>query len=389
MSKMDWEDKQLEDLLREMPKINDNQNPDDLYQAISLKLNKKKRYGKFKPMLAGAAAIMLFIFLIPSLFQFEEQVKKESIQESKEADMNNGEQQNLSLVDERSAEEQFDTMMETEPMKIAVYKEDMEGKEVLVYGIPDRQALNIVPISILVNKDESLSWFDRFVDHMPKLTEESWGLSEYYPLQGRLSFDSASKTVHINLVQDHLYGAGSAAELNFQNAVITSFRNREDVNKIAFSTENIPGVQLGNNELNQINLHELRAVRKPYLLLYVENKHVPMLVQREEQVATFEEALRVMKKDEPTQGLIASIPDELKIDKISIREDHISIQIGNQADIPQTTEVNIAIEAILLSAKEFGYSTVEFKHDKTAAIGPFPTNQPIEVPIAANKQEMK
>ncbi|MEW8986857.1 MAG: hypothetical protein AB2401_07635 [Bacillus sp. (in: firmicutes)] len=384
MSKMDWKDKQLEDLLREMPKINDNQNPEDLYQAISLKLNKKKRVGKFIPALASAAAIILFISLIPNLFQYEDQVKQDSFQETKREDMNTEEQANNKLVDENSSQEQFDTMMQTEPTRISVYKEELNGKELLTYGIPDRHGLNVVPISILVDKDDSNRWFEQFVDNMPKLTEEAWGLSEYYPLNGNLSFDSVEKKVHINLLPNHSYGKDLTAELIFQNAIITSFRQRDDVNTITFSTDNKPGIVVGNNTIDQINVNEKRVVRKPYLLLYVENRSQPMLVQVQEIVATFDDALTLMKDDEPKLGLTASIPNELVIEKVSIMKEHVTVELGNPTEIPQTEIINFAVEAILLSAKEFGYTTVEFKHDKTSTIGQFPTNQPIEVPIAPN-----
>lgn len=393
---MNWKDEQLEDLLRELPKIKDRRNSHELYHAVSLKLDKKRKIGKFIPGIASLTAIILFFILVPSLFQFDDGLKRETSQDSKMMDANKDNRISFKEEADRSNEaissneqQLFDTMLNTEQLKIAVYEEDLVGKELLIYGIPDRQALNVVPVSILVNKDESNNWFDQFIDYMPKLTEEAWGLSEYYPLHGEITFDKAEKLIHIDLKQNHPYGQGSASELNFQSAILTAFRERQDVNLITFSTENKPGIMFGNNELERMDLTRLREARKPYLLLYLENKQQPMLVPAHDPVATLEEAITVMKKDEPNQGLFASIPDELQIEKISVLKNQVAVQLSNQSNISQTPEINFAIEAILLSAKEFGYSTVEFKHDKIPEIGSFPINQPIEVPIAANKHEIK
>ena len=37
MRKSEWSDKQLEDLLRQMPKIKDNRQPHEIYQSLSVK----------------------------------------------------------------------------------------------------------------------------------------------------------------------------------------------------------------------------------------------------------------------------------------------------------------------------------------------------------------
>lgn len=243
---MDWKDKQLEDLLREMPKITDKQNPHELYQAISFKLNKKRTFGKLIPGIASIAAVFLFMFFGKHLFYLDNEINDKSSQESKM--MGKSEEQQISFKDEASSnkhQEQFDTMMKTEPLK------------------------------------------------------------------------------------------------------------------------------------------------RPYLLLYIEDNPQPMYVQANEGVTTFEEAIALMQKDEPNQGFSASIPPELHIGKVSVTKDHASVQLTNRNELPQTPEVNFAIEAILLSAKEFGYTTVEFKHDSQAGIGVFPINQPIEVPKEDSKQEIK
>ncbi|MED3563213.1 hypothetical protein P4447_12285, partial [Bacillus xiapuensis] len=65
MKKSEWSDKQLEDLLRQMPKIKDHRDPRDIYQNLSLK--KQKRPVWVIPVIASAAALLLIVILIPKL----------------------------------------------------------------------------------------------------------------------------------------------------------------------------------------------------------------------------------------------------------------------------------------------------------------------------------
>ena len=61
MKKSEWSDKQLEELLRQMPKIQDHRNPRDIYQNLSRK--KRKQPAWVIPAFATAAALLLFIYI--------------------------------------------------------------------------------------------------------------------------------------------------------------------------------------------------------------------------------------------------------------------------------------------------------------------------------------
>ena len=65
MKKSEWSDKQLEELLRQMPKIKDHRNPRDIYQNLSLKRRKKPAW--ILPAIASAAAVLLIVILIPKI----------------------------------------------------------------------------------------------------------------------------------------------------------------------------------------------------------------------------------------------------------------------------------------------------------------------------------
>lgn len=67
MRKSEWSDEQLEKLLREMPKIEDNRDPRDIYQNISLRLSKRKQRSWLIPSAATAAVILIVAVLSSNL----------------------------------------------------------------------------------------------------------------------------------------------------------------------------------------------------------------------------------------------------------------------------------------------------------------------------------
>lgn len=413
MNKTKWSEEQLEELLREMPKITDKRNPEYLYQHISNKRKgRKEKRVWLLPGFSSLVVILLVVLFNLNIVNFEDKSENDLSLQSNAIDdqdkvsmkMEQGkgtspeqaeqttqtEQTNKTdLSEQTKSTEQFDLMMATETPKTAVYQEDLEGRDVITYGMPVKNERNIVPISVIVNKEQSKGWFDQYLEIMPRLTEESWGASEYYPLNGTLSFDREQKAINLDLPIDHQYGVSETEGSRLVTSLITAFRSRNDVDKITFSTVHQPGVSFEKKVVKQIDLTSMRVDRKPYFLLYQEKNGQPLFVPANESVETIEDAFTIMQNELPTQGLAPSIPKEFRFDKLSIANGGLTVYISNQTDIPQTAEMNYAIEAILLSAKEFGFSTVEFRHGKTEQVGSFQFNKPIGVPIAANKYQME
>lgn len=389
MSKTNWNKENLEELLRQMPKVTDNRDPRDLYHQISVKVKGKKRSRWLVPSFASAAALILIFILAPRLSGLYHSFNLNSGQESKS--LQRSEDQTVSLKMEQDKRNQSEDILQNkkqEMTKTAVYKEDLPGKDLLIYGIPDTNALNIAPIGVLVKKENSKRWFEQLVETMPKLSEEKWGLSEYFPLNGTLTYNSEQKEVNIDLPSNHQYGWGSANEGLFEQSLKTSFENRSEVNRITFTTAHEPGVFLGNNELLQIDLTTDKDGAHPYLLLYTGNLERPLLVPKVESAPSLEAAFAEMRKEIPIQGLKASIPKEFQFDEVVSNNSTLTIFFRKGIVIPQTPEMMYGLEAILLTAKDFGFTTVEIKNESADNIGPFRLNQVIEVPIAPNKLEI-
>lgn len=391
MERKEWTDEQLEELLKQMPKVRDNRDSNELYRAISIKVNKKKRTGWIIPSLATAAALALLVMLVPNIANWDSAADLGDSNESNSMEFANKEMEpvaedNVSF--RANDNENKDAVSEQVLERTAVYQDDLDGKELLVYAIPDRNAQNIVPVSILVSKDDTKSWFEQWLETMPKLSEEEWGLADYYPLNGTWKINREKREVIFDVPEDHQYGWGSAAEENFKNSIEQTFRYSNEIDKITFKTAGNSGIVLGNDELQQIELNSAKSSVRPYYLLFVENQMHPLFIPYGEPLANLEETFAAMKKSIDTHGLQPTIPAEIQIDSINSQNDTLTVLIGDKSTISQTPEMVYAIEAFLLIAKDSGYKKVEIKKTGVENIGPFRLNQAIDVPEGANKQEI-
>ena len=392
MRRTELTEKQLEEILKQMPKIRDNRDSHELYRAISSKMKKKKRPGWIFPSIATAAAFSLLFMLIPNILSWGSPTNLEPINNAstefakKEADSS----EDSTALDTR----QDNTMMAKDSVseqvieRTAVYQEDLSGKELLMYAIPDQQGQNIATISILVNQDEPKTWAEKFSDNMLKLTESEWGLSDYYPLQGSWTFNLGNKQANLDVPTNHPYGMGSASETSFLSSLQQTFRYTNAIDVITFTTEGTPGIVLGNDELQQLDLTDSKQQKNPYYFLFVEGQNRPLLVPFDNPVESIEEALLVMREGIITHGLQAAIPSDVNFEEISINKKTLTLNFSKDTQLEPTAEMVYMIEAILLVAKDFGYSTVEFSNTDVESIGPFHLKQPIAVPVAPNKHEL-
>ncbi|MDE3839444.1 negative regulator of sigma-X activity [Bacillus methanolicus] len=405
MKKSVWTDKELEELLLQLPKISDNRDPRDIYQNIALKTKKRKRQIWIMPSLAAAAAVVLFIILSPNLINWQEPpeqkislnsaTSKENMEmvrndntaaiEDNNKDVSIQEENPVNFEDGSNNQSSEKTLAD-DVERTAVYKEDLQGKELLTYAIPDANGQNIVPVSVLVQKEDNKSWFDQFKETMADLKEEEWGLSEYYPLHADLAYDSLKKVLNIDVPRDHQYGFGSANEIMFKSSLLGSFADGDKVDKITFTTENEKGIVLGNDEITELVVEKSNSSAHGYLFLYPAKGKKPFIVPTPDEYKTIHEAFVAMRKEFATHQLKPSISEGLQFEKVVPNNNGIlSIFLTKSSNVNDLQEMVYSIEAILLTAKNFGFKAVKVENPPVKNIGQFDFSKELQVPVAANK----
>ena len=391
VKKSEWSDKQLEELLRQMPKIQDDRNPRDIYRNLPIRKTKPKQW--LVPGLATVAALLIFFILIPKLMVGPQYSEDNASQEksSVERDIQTADKNStiaLKKDDTSSKARTFTGADKTQTLKTAIYDEEVGKGKVLTYWIPDPQIQILVPVSTIINDSNERTWLELFNKNMVNLKEEEWGLSEFYPLNATLKLDNKNKAIIVDLPLNHQYGQGSATETNFINVLQRDISSNSDLKKIRFSTNGEPGIELGNyGHQEEVSIQQQK--NHAFFFYYPEGNEIPFLVPSIEKYKDIKMAVEDMKKDQPALGLKSSLLPALPIDEVSIKEKTLIVSMKENTNIQDDQPTINAYESLLLTAKEFGLEKVFITNSPIKNIGPFDLSKENKVPLAPNQRTLQ
>ncbi|ULT55517.1 hypothetical protein L1999_20780 [Neobacillus drentensis] len=387
MKKSEWSDRELEELLRQMPRIHDYRDPRDIYQNISLKRKKTRQW--MLPGLAATAALLLFLILMPKLmggmhFSHESAEEKSSFSGNTAAQKDSSafKKENASSKDAVTTKSQQANLLKTENVKTAIYEDEVGKGTVLTYWVPDAQAQILIPVSIIANQSSGQSWLTNYTELMANLQEEEWGLSDFYPLNATMKLEKDGNTVIVDVPSNHQYGQGSTTEVNFINIVQKDISTNSNCKKIKFTTNGLPGIELGNiGRKEEIDIASQN--NHAYYFYFPVDSKLPFLAPSIETYNNINSAFEAMKTDQ-SGGLKSSLQSFPQIDHVSISNKIMYLTFDVNSSLQDNQESILSFEALLLTAKEFGIEKVRIKNSPLANLGPFDLTKEINVPIAPN-----
>ncbi|MBT2642099.1 hypothetical protein J7I80_07675 [Bacillus sp. ISL-41] len=412
MKKSQLSDKQLEEILGQMPKIKDHRDSRDIYQNIAHRVEKRKKMPAWVIPGAALAAVLFLAFILSPGLLGVNQSSHESMdrnsatgaESSMEMDTaarddsanekSTGEQENTFMAESADGEQKkadFAALDQADPYDglISIYAEevDTETTELLTYAIPDQQVMTVVPVTVTIPKQEGKSWIDSYTETMPMLKEEEWGLTEYYPMDASWSYDEAKKALTMDVKQTHPYQYGSAANVIFVDSMTQNF-SQAGIDKMVLTTESKPGIDMGNyGAMKELPINTGTSNRRAYLFLPVEGMPNPYLVPTKEQHKTIGEAFLQMIKGDEIGYLSPSLPDSFKLAQTEQNEDKVlEITLDEDTTLDESFLPNL--EAILMTASEFDYSGVRFTNANIDQLGPFNLNEVLPLPLAPNKKNI-
>jgi hypothetical protein len=386
MKKSEWSDHELEQLLQQMPKVKDHRDPRDIYQSLSLKAKKRKAPVWIVPSVASLAAVLLLFILAPQVWQgnFQDSATRQESKEVLDDRSNKMELTKINPVDDtkNGISNGNDISIMAAPVETAIYEEDVMEQQVITYAIPDQNAQILVPVSVLV-PTKNKSWLELYQSQAEKLTEVQWGLSDYFPLNATLSMVN-EQTLNVDVPEDHVYGNGSASETLFIRILEETMSRNENLQKVTFSTNGNPGIMLGNyGELPELIKPEIN--KRPYFIFNPNSQNSPFIVPGIEVFSDIRTALESMRVGNETYGLKPSIPTEFVFDINEGSQEQLILTFTGKEQLTDESKYVYSIEAILLTAKEFGYKSVKFENSPIPQIGRFNMENEIKVPVAPNK----
>lgn len=423
VKKSEWNDEQLERLLRQLPKIQDEREPQEIYQNISRRMRKRKRTFWVVPAAAAAAAVLLLFILIPGLTgqQLQESAdqaaedkgeqassggepseQKENSYETaqKSEDTSEGEAgvQNDSEAEPSETEVQEDDGKaglasfeeEDSDYRTALYEEDIQGQTILTYAIPDANIQTLVPVSVLAAPEEGITEFDLYKETMEKLTEEEWGLGEAYPIpQAELFYDPETETLTADIKEDADFN-GSANETLFKS-LLTNHLDTLNAQRVLLTTEGEPGAVISNTGAVDSLAVEEDIGNHAYYFLYTNQGSEPFIVPGKESYSSVQEAIEAMKLNKETLGLEPSIPSDMNIKSGTESPgegSELTLTLEEGTKLEDNAASSYTIEAILLMAKGFDYSSVKLDNVEIEKVGSFQMQEGLNVPAAPNWRQL-
>ncbi|MFP3508559.1 hypothetical protein SB775_02605 [Peribacillus sp. SIMBA_075] len=403
MRKSRWKESEIEDMLRELPKLKDDRTKAEVFAGI----HDKKRKKHWMPLIAGVTSLFLLVAFASSLIIGKKGTTSQeetgsngkfSISENKETteherqgikeDTSEDKQDNQEFLGKRVEIESNDEVSEIEPLKgekektfvHAIYQDDLKNASFITMGIPDDQMNFIVPISIKLKHNDESNTLNRLVNQMSNIDEEQYGLFDYFPLDIKISQGKEMNTANIDfrknsrlLDDDTLFLHSMEETLSYNN-----------IEKMTFSTGGKQGAMFAHEGF--LKEADIPHQKKRTYLLYQRDESSPrFLVPSNLDYQDFEEALQAGKGKPDIEGISPAIPDDLNWESIRSKGDLVIINLSDQAAIENSKESLQALEAILFIAKDFGFEKVKFENAPIEEVGKLNLTEAIVVPKAPNQ----
>lgn len=223
MTKKNYTDHDIEQLLQEMPKLNDQRSKNDVFNQLKQHTEPpRKKSRPWLPAVISVAALFVMVLFVQSLLgtmsNDEMAVNHTEMSEGAADRAMSGSEDSAEMDTAVEAEESDSSMLsmnESTSSRLLLSSDPiLETHTVLPFAM-DYNAY-AVPVSLLIPNDrieadfgtQEVSNLDLYFAYAPLLDEEALGFSDYHPLVG--SYEGTEQGLQITLPDDHPYDMASA-----------------------------------------------------------------------------------------------------------------------------------------------------------------------------------
>ncbi|WP_217585405.1 hypothetical protein [Lentibacillus saliphilus] len=413
MTSYDDKDKKIIDMLKSLPSIDDEQSKDELYQRVIQNIEsprniKRKKHVMLFPILATAAAFLIGLILLPGLFNeeaneanhFEKANDIQHDDEGKSADDQSNKEihdaesdtfdTDQAAIDEHDQEERAEKVTEGDTFSSYVLKQSSESQP-LVYGaLPDQYAQYVIPMTFVyanaeIATDNALTSFYNELEKV--LTPNEWGMGAFPIKDITFQIDMKENRVIAEVADDFSIGDGSARAYMFEKTLNMMFRPL-GIQQVDFKT--VSGketIELGPfGEIDEMPIEEKgKAIYKMY---YPDKATRSFLLPvPQDETIDITTGISLMKENELANDVFASIPEDVNL-TASVDENVLILSVVTPEKLENDRDTQVMIEAMLMTAKDFGFTHVVVKNSGLESIGPYDVTEKIAVPKAINPIEI-
>lgn len=377
------QENELEILLSKLPKIEDNRSVNQIFTSLEFVERRKKRF-HWTPLLASAVAIFI-VSIIASSFILGNNSNDENFSMSQDSEMARNE---MEMADKDSTDKSQNQLgdqsakeshIENKQM-YSLYNADLMHNNYFTLAIPTKSNRYYVPLTFLIEKGSIEDSIVALLEETENIDEASLGLSDFFPLGAEYFYKSESKTVMIDLSESTYHKVSDKILLN----VLQETFKYQQIEQLRYALEGEIGVEfpyIGYLENEMVNKYTQKAT-----MIYQFDESSPrFFISSFNSSSTIEEAFEIMKTtDNPEDPTVfPTIPSDWAYEIIEA-DSLLHIKFDEVTELNDSITHQTALEAILLTARDFGYEKVLFGYNGLSKIGTIELNKELELPIAPN-----
>jgi len=181
------------------------------------------------------------------------------------------------------------------------------------------------------------------------------------------------------------YDLSSTQGFQFNNEIAETFRYKYLQYQFTRDGKN-KNVEYGNS--SQTGPVETVKMSKKGYHKFINRQGNAFLVPTQVDFKDINQALDSMREGadifEEQSGVDPSIPMSITIESVQVKGDTAIVVLSDKSVMENTIENIFALESILMTAKEFGFTQVIFKTTQEGLVGNVPLNEPVNVPYSPN-----
>ncbi|MDX5474579.1 MAG: hypothetical protein LPK00_03490 [Bacillaceae bacterium] len=405
------DEKQLEEMLTKMPKVKDTRSSQQIYQNIRHKVEQPRRRLNFFPAAAIVAAIMLIALITPSVLNNinlglggssnESTIEMAGLDRAANDDATVGsddagefkvQSTDMNMDDEEQGEGENGFAGLDQSYTISEFDFDEKTQYVVTIGVTDDNAQLSLPLSFIVPKDGK-SYVEKFNEIRLELSRKidlatlgvNTILNDGFEYSEVVLPDGKKRLVVEGLVKHGSYGSAQSRSFQDELAVSFTWKGYDEIEYVIDGKNELDIGGTGALATEQVNT----TPRKAYFRYQHSPESPNLLLRSDSSYKTFEDAIEIMQSgtDFPLINAYVSIPDTIEVDILNSTGTDITVKITLTNPLEFNEEHIFALEAIKMTAKEFGYDTITFQSDQLDMIGPIQLNTELPTPIAANRMK--
>jgi len=411
MKNSKWSDEQLEQMLSQMPGIKDKRKPQEIYQNITLKMNKKKRKMWLVPTLASAAVVLLLFVLAPSFinnmnsssFDSAEMAKEDTniTMDSENREAASKDNESFSTLQKEEEPQQNEEAgifsFEEQPSNSYTVNSVGENEVLLTYGVYLGGVMFPSVVSVIVESNGE-NVVEQWQKTVPRVNEairqnKEWGIDEisnsYFEDFSEVVTKDNSKAVRVdvdNSVNTESFATAEAAEFSH---TISSFRYLlEDYQHVELFQNNQQGISIGQSGIIENYIDVEKDTKKAYLYYVNNHSDRKILALTFENFNTIEQALEAMKVEAKQGDYTLHPPIISEIKQIKADGTNLEIHFSDDSVLENTDNYILMLDAIMLTAKEFNFEKVTF-YGNIDQIGNVRIGESVPVPLAPNPIQLQ